>query len=239
MSDFGADFHEVLESKDEAYMEGFNIQPEISYDIPGVETALVYGNPYEAGEYLDDYQGDNKLGAEGDCGLVSVSNLLTLCGIKSDEESITEYAVENALCSYSEFLPPESRGGTTDPQICQILRQHGVESSAFSAQSVEGNCESMAEYVEAGHGVLIGINAGYGWQDANYIGDGTANHEITVTGTVRDALSGELKGFIVCDSGLTDRSSASRFVSLETMRDAYENIPGASAIVTDEPLRKL
>jgi len=232
----GDEFTEIYKAKGENDMEYFNIQPEISHDIPGVETALVYGNPYEAAGYLDDCQGDNQLGAEGDCGLVSTSNVLTLCGVKSDEESITEYAVENELCSYSRFLPPESRGGTTDSQICKILRLHGVEASAFSAQSAEGNCESVAEYVESGHGVEIGINAGYGWQNTNYTDDGSANHQITVTGTVRDANNGELKGFVVCDSGL---NNGSRFMSLETLRDAYENVPGSSVIATDAPLRKI
>lgn len=235
----GNKFTEVCEANGGNKMECFNTQPEISHDIPGVGTALVYGNPYEAAGHLDDCQGDNKLGAEGDCGLVSTSNVLTLCGVESDEESITEYAVENELCNYSRFLPPESRGGTTDVQLCQILKSHGVEASAFSAQSAEGSCESAAEYVESGHGVEIGINAGYGWQNANYIDDGSANHEITVTGTVRDAENGELKGFIVCDSGLTNDNNGSRFMSIETLRDAYENAPGASVIVTDASLRKI
>lgn len=234
----GDEFTEISEANGENNMEGFNIQPEISHDIPGVETALVYGNPYEAAGHLDDCQGDNQLEAEGDCGLVSTSNVLNLCGVESNEESITEYAVQNGLCNYSRFLPPESRGGTTDSELCEILKANGVEASSFSAQSAEGSCESVAEDVESGHGVEIGVNAGYAWQDANYIDDGSANHEITVTGTVRDAQNGELKGFIVCDSGLPNGSGGSRFMSIETLRDAYENAPGASAIVTNELLRK-
>lgn len=253
MSDYNTDFHEMMHHSEinennkfldvhevnlGNNMESFNIQPEVRHDVPGVEPALVFGNPYEAAEHLDNYQGDNKLNARGDCGLVSTSNVLTLCGIKSDEESITEYAVENGLCNYSRFLPPESRGGTTDSQICEILRTHGVEASAFPARSAQGNCEAVAEYVEEGRGVEIGINAGYGWQDANYIDDGSANHQITVTGTVRDTHSGELKGFIVCDSGLNGKGG-SRFMSIETLRDAYEDVQGASAIVTDDSLRKV
>jgi hypothetical protein len=253
MNDFGINFMEpvksdVLENEEfgsgleingDNSMEAFNLQPDVRYDIPGVETAMVYGNPYDAGEHLDNHQGDNELGAEGDCGLVSTANILNLCGVNTNEEKVTELAVENGLCNYSPYLPPESRGGATDKQLCELLRLNGVEASTLSAQSAEGNLNSVADYVESGHGVEMGINAGHGWQNANYIGDGSANHEIVVTGTVRDAETGELKGFIVCDSGLEEEKSDSRYMSVEVLQDAYEKTPGASVIVTDEPLRKL
>ncbi|HHV13115.1 MAG TPA: hypothetical protein GXX75_22850 [Clostridiales bacterium] len=233
------DFHEsneAMEVKEWNEAEGFNMQPDVRHDIPGVEPAFVYGNAYEVADSLDDNQGDNSYNAEGNCGLVSTSNVLTLCGIEADEERITGEAIENQLCNYSPFLPPESRGGVNDTQIIELFKLNGVEATAFPAKSEEGSCEAVARYVEEGHGVAIGINAGYAWQSLAGVNDGSANHEITVTGTVRDE-AGRLQGFIVCDSGLIGEDSSARFMSLETMEDAYEDVPGASAVVTNEALR--
>lgn len=233
------DFHENNENTEVKEWNGaeeFNMQPEVRHDIPGVEPAFVYGNAYEVAGRLDDNQGDNSYNAEGNCGLVSTANVLTLCGIEADEERITEQAIENNLCNYSPFLPPEGRGGVNDSQLIALFKLNGIEATAFSAKSEEGNCEAVAQYVEGGHGVTIGINAGYAWQSSSGINDGSANHQITVTGTVRDE-NGGLQGFIVCDSGLINEDSSARFMSIETMKDAYENVPGASAVVTNEALR--
>ncbi len=227
---------EDIEVKEWGGAEGINMQPDVRHDIPGVEPAFVYADAYEVADMLDDNQGDNSYDAEGNCGLVSTSNVLTLCGIEADEERITGQAIENKLCNYSPFLPPESRGGVNDAQMIELFRMNGVEATAFPAQSEEGSCEAVAQYVEEGHGVAIGINAGYAWQSLAGVDDGSANHEITVTGTVRDE-NGELQGFIVCDSGLIGEDSSARFMSLETMEDAYEDVPGASVVVTTEALR--
>jgi len=85
--------------------------------------------------------------------------------------------------------------------------------------------------------VNMSVNAGYLWQDANAVMDGSSNHSIVVTGTVRDVKTGELKGLIVCDSGRTDIESNAMFISKEILKDAYEDAPGTSIMVTGEPIR--
>lgn len=227
---------EDIEVKEQRGAEGMNMQPDVRHDIPGVEPAYVYGDAYEVADLLDDNQGDNSYNAEGNCGLVSTSNVLTLCGIKADEERITGQAIENNLCNYSPFFPSENRGGVNDSQMIELFKLNGIEATAFSATSEEGSCEAVAQYVEEGHGVAMGINAGYAWESLAAVNDGSANHEITVTGTVRGE-DGALQGFIVCDSGLIGEDSSARFMSLETVEEAYVKVPGASVVVTDEALR--
>ena len=70
------------------------------------------GDPYTMGEALDDYQGDNVFGFQGNCGLVTISNMLTMAGIACDEDMITAIAINTGLCEYDVYGPPEENGGT-------------------------------------------------------------------------------------------------------------------------------
>ena len=165
MSDLGNETEPVQQT------EGLGCEPCLA-SLDG-ETVLVYGDPVETGEKLDDLQGDNYYDFQGDCGLVSVANLL----------------------------------------------------------------ESLADYVESGRGVNLGLNAGYAWGDPNYIQDGVANHSVVLTGTCRDPETGELKGFFLCDSGAPNGSGEAMYLSVEQMEQAYLNAYGATALVTDQPIR--
>lgn len=207
-----------------------------TYEAADGEIYFVAGNPFEVAEKLDWSQGDNSYDALGCCGLVSCSNVLTICGLDTTEESVVAYAVENNICRYSPFLPPESRGGTLDPDIIAVLAGHGVEASAFSARDIRGSVEGIASAVEDGHGVTIGVNGGYLWDDANYIGTGAANHQVTVTGSVRD-VNGQVVGLVICDSGRGLQSDSCRILSLEKLAECYSTVPDASAVITDNPVR--
>ena len=78
------------------------------------------------------------------------------------------------------------------------------------------------------------MNAGYAWNDADYIGNPFAtNHSIVVTGTARDPESGEVLGLYVCDSG---NGSSAMFLSCDTLEDAYVEANGA-ALVTNDVIR--
>ena len=208
------------------------LEPQLM-EVPGMGEVLVGGNPYEIADKLDDNQGDNVLNALGDCGLVSVTNIAIQAGIDITEDDVVIAAVGNGLCSFSTDDDPCRNGGTSvyDRQI--LLDALGIPTTIYGAEELDP--DQIAELVEAGHGVNISVNAGYAWDDPDYIDNGASNHSIMVTGTVRDPESGELLGLVVCDSGLPGESSAV-VLSVDTLGDAYTDALGASALVTDQPI---
>jgi len=234
---------EILESYEESgidltedSMEALMAQPQL-VDLPEAGEVLVSGDPFEISERLDDNQGDNIYNFGGCCGLVTVSNLCSMAGLEADEDDVIGRAISMGLCHYRIFGDPAENGGTNVFQRQELLQSYGISSTVLSSKSADGSLEAIAEYVEAGHGVNISVNAGYAWDEPSAIGDGSSNHSIVVTGTVRDPETGALTGLIVCDSGLTDRDSGSMYLSLDTLQDAYLDAPGTTALVTDEPIR--
>lgn len=216
--------------------EAVLLEPEMITE-PEVGEVLVFGDPYEVGKNLDDCQGDNEFDAEGNCGLVTITNMLRLGGYEITENDVTKYALENGLCSAGRWMDSSSRGGTTVIERQEILAHYGIESRYISDTHGASSLNEVARYVEQGHGVNISVNAGYAWDSPLYIGDGSSNHSVLVTGTAYDPHNGELKGFYVCDSGLTDRDSKAYYLSVERLQDCYVDAPGACMLVTNEPIR--
>lgn len=206
--------------------------------IEGIEeeVVIITGSPFEVAENLDYEQGDNSYEALGCCGLVSCANFLAICGIETSEEEIVGLAVENGLCNYSPWLPPENRGGTNDYDLETILEHYGIECSVYYPYEGDGSLEGIAAAIENGQAVMMGVNAGYLWDDPVYINDGSANHQITITGSVRDA-NGELIGLTICDSGRHLQGDSCRFISAEEFEACYTTVPGASVIISDGPVR--
>ncbi len=217
-------------------MESSSLEPQLM-EIPGVGEVVIGGEPLEVAGELDDNQGDNFYQFGSDCGLVSVSNLLTMAGLESTEDEVVGRAIITGKCEYSEYSDPVDCGATNVYQRQELLATYGISSQVFSSTSSMGSLDAIASYVEAGHGVNIGVNAGYAWGDANYIGHGGSNHSIVVTGTVRDPETGDLKGLIVCDSGLTDQESNALYMPVEVLQDAYVEAHGTTVLVTDTPIR--
>lgn len=216
------------------------MKPEVRDDMQGFEgqDVVVFGNPIEVGkDYLNFEQGHNSYDALGNCNLVSTSNFLNLCGIsEANEEFITGYAIENGECTYSEFLPPEDRGGSNTQNMQNILSDFGIETEVVKPYENGGDIESIAARLEEGYVGAMGVNAGYLWDDPNYIGDGTVNHEVTLTGTVRDGETGELLALTVCDSGT---SEFCHVVPVEQLEYCYENTWGADVVLSVEPMRSI
>lgn len=202
----------------------------------GEEPVLVTGSPFEMAEELDCRQGDNKFQAASDCGLVSCSNFLKICGVEADEDEIVEFALEQNLCGHSPFQSPQEWGGTDDRCLETILESYGVESSVYYPGELRGSIEGIADAVEEGHAAMIGVNAGYLWNEPGAVGDGCANHQITVTGTVRDS-SGELAALTICDSGRHLDSDSCRVVPVAELESCYANVSGASVILSDQAVR--
>ena len=216
--------------------EAASLEPKLM-DVPGMGEVLVGGDPYGIADQLDCEQGDNVLNAGGDCGLVSVANIAVEAGLNVTEDEVVILAVGNGLCEYSTELDSAENGGTNAWNQSILLGALGIPSTVFS--DLDGsklNPNQIADYVESGHGVAIHINAGYAWNDAAAIDDGSVNHSVTVTGTVRDPETNELKGLIVCDSGVPGNTSAV-VLDLNTLQDAYTNAEGSCAIITDQPVR--
>lgn len=224
------------------------LEPEIRTDVPGCEVALISGDPFTRAEVVDYAQGDNSYHAEGNCGIVSVTNILRISGMDISEEETTAHAIENGECAYNPFyLVSENgeyvydplhvtteNGGTTMELQERILADYGIESSSYS--SAEFGLNEIAEVVENGHGVIAEINADILW-DADLGSTGFyANHAITITGVARDAASGAVAGVYICDSGRGEPSDACRFVSAELFNDCYSNISNSGVVVTDAPL---
>lgn len=212
-----------------------NTNIQVYTDVLGEDVAIVTGNPFENAERLDFSQGDNSYNAGGCCGLVSSSNFLNLCGLETTEEEVVEYAMENGLCANGFFMPSESVGGTGDFEIETIIESYGILVTAYDTYD-GGSIEDIANAIDEGRAVTIGVNAGYLWNDPNCIDGGQANHQITVTGAVRN-VDGEVIGLVICDSGRGLESDACRVVSKEEMELCYETVQGASAIITDNSVR--
>lgn len=200
------------------------------------QNVIVTGEPFAIAGRLDSVQGDNIYGISGNCGLVSCSNYLNLCGIKADENMVSGFALANNLCSRSVFSSKADWGGTLDSQLEKIVESYGVPSSVYHPGDAKGTIEGIANAVEEGRAVMIGINAGYLWDDANSVGNGNANHEITVTGTIRDT-KGELAALTICDSGRQMEADSCRVVPVSLLHDCYTKVNGSSAVISDDAVR--
>lgn len=215
------------------------IHLELRDDMQGFEgqEVAVFGSPIETGENLDYEQGDNPFEAAGNCNLVSTSNFLNLCGIdEANETMITGYAIANGECAYSEYLPPEARGGSNTENMQNILGEFGIDTEVVRPYERGGDIESIAAKIEEGYVGAMGVNAGYLWDSPENIGDGTVNHEVTITGTVRDTQTGELLALTVCDSGTGE---SCHVVSIEQLEDCYLNVSGADVVFSTEPIRAI
>lgn len=214
------------------------LKPEIQSNFPEFEgkEVVVFGDSLRTGEQLDHMQGDNPYLARGNCGLVSAANFLNMCGVSAaDEKMITKYAIDHNLCKHGWFVSSADRGGVTLENIQNILQDFGIETQAYEAFDVGGSIENIASRLETGYVGTMGVNAGHLWDNPAYIGDGSANHEVTLTGTVRDLETGELLGLTVCDSG---DGKACDVLTVEELKACYERTPAAHVVFSTVPLRQ-
>lgn len=193
--------------------------------LPDGREALVIGDP----EHCKDFnhpQGDNSLGYQGTCGLVSCEDVLRQFGVDVTEDDVVRYAHDHGLCSISD--EPSQCGGTTELSQAQLLTDLGVPAHP----EFSGSLEELASHIENGQGTIIEVNAGVLWNDANYFDTGQANHAIVVTGVARDPQTGDIQGFYINDSGRGSAEDSGRFLDAATMQNAWLDA-GGSAVVTD------
>lgn len=216
-----------------------NVPMEIRNDVPGVDEAVVIGDPDGIGEILDFSQGDAVEGALGTCGLTSIANLCSIFGLDVGEGDVVQFALDNGLCTNDPWKP-ENTGGTYWYQQVEILKCYGIDAQFYECN--DGIYETIAEAIESGRGVIAEIDAGSLWGDpaSTNIVDGkrAMNHAITITGVARDANTGEIAGFYICDSGRGLESDANRFLSIDEFKDCCaSDILGSGVVITDNPIR--
>ncbi len=220
--------------------EAMALEPEVRTDLPNCDVAFVIGNPYEAGKSMDYNQGDNPYNVKGNCGLVSISNMLVRAGFDVSETQITGYALENDLCGYSIFNRPEDNGGTTAEKRRILLWMLGIESD-ICPSATNGSLEFIADAIDEDRGVVISGNAGMLWDvdDGAPVINGkpAANHCVAVTGYARDVESGEIAGVYIADSGRGRPEDACRYLTVEEFDDFYTNAYNSRANITRLPLK--
>ena len=176
-------------------------------------------------------QGQNAQEFEGDCGLVSVEQIVRYTGEETDETTVVQRAIDNGLCAITDN--PESSGGTTVQDQVRMLESFGIPAHA----DIDITLEGLAKKVEAGDGVIAEVNAGVLWNDPGSYEGGRANHAIVVTDVVKNPYDAKILGFHINDSG---SGEAHRFVDAVTMKEAY--LGGGwfkhlgCSVATDKPL---
>jgi len=205
----------------------------------------------EAGETINGFpieradlwhvQGRNDLGYEGDCALASTAQVLQDAGRPVSENDVVRQAVAERRCDTQEADAADNGGVRSLGDVRDLLVENGVDADVVHPK----DAEQLAGWVEDGHGVLTGVNAGELW-DGRYTPDQSAygydssgqarvNHAVVVTGTVRDDL-GVLTGFVVNDTGVPDGAAVP--VSTETWDRCWTNTDrDHETVVTIAPTR--
>ncbi len=194
------------------------------------ESVLVYGNPKR--NELDYMQGDAVQNYLGTCALTSIANLITQTGRPTSESQIINLAIQNNWALNNPSLPAWQLGGSNVTQQRAILDSYGIRNDVVMGYNESG----IANLVRSGRGVILGLNAGQLWGDSAYNGNGSANHAVTLTGAVYRDTDGTLMGFYIADSGRGMVSDMTRFVDIETFRNAV-NVTGSYAIYTIAPVK--
>lgn len=192
----------------------------------GRETVII-GDVEKSKDFVTP-QGDNPYGFKGTCGLVSVAGVLRRFGQEHiTEADVVKYAVEHRppLCNVSNNM--ELSGGTTMEQQAKLLGDAGVSARPENL----GSLDALAQRVSEGRGVIIEVNAGHLWNDAQYLENGLPNHAVVVTGVAKDPNTGEIQGFFINDSG-TPNADRGKFIDANQMQKAWADT-GACAVVTN------
>lgn len=193
--------------------------------LPDGRESHISGDP-EGMKKHNHLQGQNDLGYQGTCGLVSCEDVLNQHGKNVSENDIVSYADQNNLCE-NEGSDVAKLGGTSPGDQAKILSDHGVPAHVETGKTLD----DLAANIEQGKSVIPEVNAGELWQDANYLGDGSYNHAVVATGVARDPASNEIQGFFINDSG---PNQSGRFVDSKLMKAAWED-KGGIMVVTDKP----
>lgn len=153
------------------------------------------------------------------------------------ENDIVRYASTH-MDRHGDSLCSES-GGVLPENIPIIWKQFGVDAYLDSSK----NLENIAEAVECGRAVSVGVNAGRLYENDNVeninlndcYGDGGANHAIGVMSCARDAMTGNLTHFYINDTGRDLARDACRKINVVDFLRAL-NVKRGIAIISKKPI---
>uniref|UniRef100_UPI0034DE183A cadherin-like domain-containing protein n=1 Tax=Candidatus Thiodubiliella endoseptemdiera TaxID=2738886 RepID=UPI0034DE183A len=194
------------------------------------EDVLVYGFPKR--NELDYIQGDAIENYKGTCALTSIANLITQTGTPTTEGEVVNVAINNNWAINDPSLPASQLGGSNYLQQQAILNSYNIDNDVIHGYNETG----IANLLRGGRGVILSVNAGKLWDDQNYVGNGGVNHAVTLTGAVHSASTGELMGFYISDSGRGKINDMTRFVDVETFREAAD-VMNAYSIYTEKAVK--
>ena len=206
-------------------------------DLPDGSWERVFDHPEQLQAELPFEQGNNEYGKEGTCALANLGTWLEIGGSANKENDIVAYASTHMdmdgdpLCSES--------GGVYPGNIPTIWKNFGVDAYSDSSK----NLEHIAEAVESGHAVSVGVNAGKLYENDNpeefdlndSYGDGGANHQIGIVSCVRDGVSGNITHFYINDTGRSLSRDACRRVPIQDLYNAV-NVKRGVATISKKPI---
>lgn len=203
--------------------------------------ARVFDHPEELQETLPYSQGNNDYYKDGTCALAGTGARLQTAGSAYGENEVVGYASTHE----NEYGRPlcDDAGGTFPEDIPTIWGHFGMP--AYNDYSK--NLESIAEAVEHGQAVQVGVNAGKLWERDNAegfvlnnpendcYGDGGANHAINIMSCERNAVTGNITHFYINDTGRSIPRDACRRISAEDFWHAF-HVNRAVATISNKPI---
>ena len=181
------------------------------------EAAGVHGTPFED-EALWHLQGDNSHGESGTCAVVAQELIIyKFTGEDPGENTCLEVALDNGWFNEG--------GGTSWEDVGKIVDSYGIDIH----KSEDCTLDDLADEIDQGHGVIVGVEAEVLWYDGPAMG--YANHAICVTGYDRSE-DGDILGVWVNDSGSPDGQG--HYYDASTFEEAFEG-SGGMLVATDDP----
>ena len=184
----------------------------------------IFDHPFEPNNYRICNQGSAyPTGPQGTCGCCSCGTIINKSGGNTNEHEIVAYAWNNKLCSNS--------GGTSPSSWGKILDGAGIDNHEMSGSPLS----ELANYVEQGHGVIIGVSAcTYNPQMyGHYFPGASDGHALVLESVIRDHKTGEILEYVVSDSNGKSRDDACRRVPASILEKAFSRKHKAS-VVTNE-----
>lgn len=200
-------------------------------------TVRIFDHPQRIAPDLPYSQGNNTYRRNNTCALASSAVWQQLAGGKNKEQQFVGYA--STHCSADGKPICDETGSVYPENIPALWRRFGMPATCDKSKNVE----RLAQAVESGRAVLVGVNAGRLWSADNperasvrkHIGSGRANHAISVISCERDELTGTVVAVYINDTGRNLPRDACRRVPIEDFLRAFM-VPNGVAVISDKPV---
>lgn len=159
------------------------------------KTCYVFGTENDIEKAFTGKQGNNVFGMQNDCGIACVTQILILAGKSITENDVARVAISEGLCNIIEHSMRDN-GATSAYNRVELLGKFGIKSKIEQLEQ-----EQIAYYIEHGFGIIASVDSGLLWGRESELGVG---HAIVPYGTIREASTGKLLGFVACDTGSGD-----------------------------------